>query len=150
MPTFPPVEELLPHKPPMVLLDALEEIDEHRCLCRVDVRPACPFFEEGGVPAFVGVEYLAQAVGVLSGWKGSLSGEPPRVGFLLSVREYRCELAIFPEGEALLVEVVHAWGDGDMLRFDGSIRRAGDGLLLAKGSLNVYGPKDPGAVLENA
>lgn len=150
MPGYPPVEELLPHAPPMVLLDAVEEIEGLRCRCRVNVRSGAPFAGEGGVPAFVGVEYLAQAVGVLSGWCARLSEKTPHLGFLLSVREYASEVATFPMGMTLLVEVDHVWGDGDMMRFDGRLRDAASGQILAQGGLNVFAPENPDNYLKGA
>ncbi len=143
MPGYPPVEELLPHAPPMVLLDAVEEIEGLRCCCRVEVRFGAPFVEEGGLPAFVGVEYLAQAVGVLSGWRARLSGKAPQLGFLLSVREYASEVATFPIGTRLLVEVTHVWGEGEMMRFDGVLRDAAHGQILAQGGLSIFAPENP-------
>lgn len=148
MPGYPPVEELLPHAPPMVLLDAVEEVEGLRCRCRVDVRSGAPFAGEDGVPAYVGIEYLAQAVGALSGWRARLSGKPPHLGFLLSVREYASEVATFPMGTTLLVEVTHVWGEGEMMRFDGVLRDATHGQILAQGGLSVFSPGNPDSYLK--
>jgi len=150
MPGYPPVEELLPHAAPMVLLDAVEEADGLRCRCRVEVRSGAPFVGDGGVPAFVGVEYLAQAVGALSGWRARLSGKAPQLGFLLSVREYASDVAMFPMGTTLLVEVTHVWGEGEMMRFDGILRDATHGQILAQGGLSVFSPENPDSYLKGA
>lgn len=149
-PVYPPFVELVPHKPPMVLLDRVVLLEHRRGVAAVRIRPGIPFFRDGGVGALTGIEYFAQTVAALSGWEHRRDGKPPRIGFLLSVREYSSDIPVFSDGTDLLVEVVHSWGDGDMLRFDGRIHDAASGREIARGVLNVFGPDDPGSFLENA
>ncbi len=132
----------------MILLDEVEESDDTHCICRVDIRPDLPFHKQEGVPAFVGFEYLAQTVGAYSGWKGRQKQQKPKVGFLLSVREYQATAPFFTDGTSLHIEVAHSWGDGDMLRFEGIIFTDDRNCPLAQGVLNVFGPENPESFLE--
>ena len=48
----------------------------------VTIGPQTLFIGPGGVPAFVGLEYMAQAVTAYGGYKSYLAGEPIAVGFV--------------------------------------------------------------------
>lgn len=149
-PVYPKPSELVPHKDPMVLIDEILSFDALHAATRVSIAPGCPFWRPEGVSALAGIEYLAQTVAALSGWGGRREGKDPRIGFLLSVREYRCEVPTFVAGSELRIEVTHEWGDAEMMRFEGRILEAATGTLLACGILNVYGPEDAGQFLETA
>lgn len=149
-PVYPHPSGLLPHKPPMVLIDRMERAEPLRARARVRIHPGAPFFRDGSVPAIAGIEYLAQTVGALSGWNGRRAGQDPKIGFLLSVRGYESAVGAFPDGSDLRIEVVHEWGDAEMMRFEGRISDARDGRHLAGCTLNVFGPDDPRAFLENS
>jgi predicted hotdog family 3-hydroxylacyl-ACP dehydratase len=149
-PIYPDVVDLLPHKPPMVLLDRVVMVEFSRAATSVKIRPGIPFFREGGVSSLAGIEYMAQTVAILSGWSDRGKGLPPKLGFLLSVREYDSELAVFPDGANLRVEVSHSWGEGEMMRFEGTIVDVDTSREIAHAVLNVFGPEKPEAFLENA
>jgi predicted hotdog family 3-hydroxylacyl-ACP dehydratase len=148
-PIYPDVVDLLPHKPPMVLLDRVVMVEALRAATAVKIRPGIPFFRDGGVSSLAGIEYMAQTVAILSGWSDRGKGIAPKLGFLLSVREYESELAVFPDGANLRVEVVHSWGEGEMLRFEGKIIDADSSREIAHAVLNVFGPDKPEAFLED-
>ena len=61
-------EELLPHAPPMVLLDRVLEWDDESILAELTIGPSTPFLDVGrGVPAHVGLEWMAQTCGLFAG-----------------------------------------------------------------------------------
>ena len=70
---YPPIEQLVPHKPPMILIDRMIETTDTACTCEVTITPQTLFIESAGVPAFVGLEYMAQAVAAYGGYKAYLS-----------------------------------------------------------------------------
>jgi predicted hotdog family 3-hydroxylacyl-ACP dehydratase len=148
-PIYPEPARLLPHKAPMVLLDEIVSVGEQRACSRISIRPGIPFRRNGEVSSLTGIEYFAQTVAALAGWERFREGGEPRLGFLISVRDFRCELPAFPDGTQLLVEVVHAWGDQELMRFDGRILDADTGSVLAQGVINVFGPDNPGSFLES-
>lgn len=106
-----PLTELLPHRPPMVLLDRLVHLEPERLEAEVTLTPASMFCEEGRVGAWVGLEYMAQAVAALAGARARLEGRPPRVGLLLGSREYRCDVPHFQVGQVLRVSASHVFFD---------------------------------------
>jgi predicted hotdog family 3-hydroxylacyl-ACP dehydratase len=138
---FPPVAELLPHSPPMILVDELVLVEGPRTVCRVTLRPDSPFAEGGRVPAAAAIEYMAQTVGVYAGLRARGHGEPPRIGYLLGTRDMTLELDSFAVGDELLVEAVHVWGDEALGSFDCAVRRGGETVAVA--TLNVYQGAEP-------
>jgi predicted hotdog family 3-hydroxylacyl-ACP dehydratase len=102
---MPDIRSLLPHAGPMVLLDRVIAVDEDSLLAEVCIRSGSLFCNGGGVGAWVGIEYMAQAIGAWAGYTAQLRGEPVRLGFLLGTRRYECRHPIFLLGSVLRVHV---------------------------------------------
>jgi predicted hotdog family 3-hydroxylacyl-ACP dehydratase len=77
------VEELVPHSGRMVLLNRVIEFDEDAMVAEVIVRDDGLFGDGNMVPAWLGIEYMAQTIAVLGGMKRRLAGKPLNPGFLL-------------------------------------------------------------------
>ena len=134
-----PVRELLPHDPPMVLLDRAVSYTESELVAEVDIRPDSILCEADGVPGWVGIEYMAQAVAAHAGYQGRLAGEPPRIGYLLGTRSYQASLAVFPIGATLTVKIQALFVEMGLGAFACRIELDGP-IAIAK--INVYQPTD--------
>ncbi len=137
--------DYLPHRPPMVLVEELVSIDEDCAHCRVRIgrdTVLAPFLNAGGqLPAWFGIEILAQTIGVWSGWHGRRQQHAePRPGMLLGGRGYRCKTACFPAGAVLDVRVQLLMRDEKIGSFEGTIDISGE--RYAGGRLNIYQPDD--------
>jgi predicted hotdog family 3-hydroxylacyl-ACP dehydratase len=98
--------DLLAHGPGFVLLDRLSACDAQSARCDVEIRPGIPFYEtDAGVPGWVGVEYMAQTIGVHAGWLRLQRGLGIVPGLLLGTRSYDCETGYFAHGTRLCVVV---------------------------------------------
>jgi predicted hotdog family 3-hydroxylacyl-ACP dehydratase len=139
---FPPIETLLPHRPPMILLDAVVACDEARLSAVVTIRPTSLFLDADRVPGHIGIEYMAQACGAFAGAEALRRGEAVRIGFLLGTRRYIMHAPWFHLGECLTVSVSLGYRDGSMATFDGRIDVAG--TLAAEARLIVYQPQVAG------
>lgn len=136
---FPPVLDLLPHGPELMLLDRVLAKDADAVVVAVAIGADSLFAVAGhGVPAHVGLEYMAQACGVLAGLEAQSRGETVRVGFLLGTRRYRAARPWFTIGERLEVTARLVLRDGPMAVFDCRIEAAGAELATAQ--LTVYQP----------
>jgi predicted hotdog family 3-hydroxylacyl-ACP dehydratase len=69
------------------------------------------FCNTDGVGAWVGIEYMAQAIGAWAGYTAQLRGEPVKLGFLLGTRRYDCSRPIFILGSLLRVHVLRVFQD---------------------------------------
>lgn len=136
--SFPDIRELLPHRPPMLWIDAVIAHDEDEVRCRVTVREDHLFVEDGKVEALVAIEWIAQAVGALAGLRDRHEPVAPRPGFLIAVPEAELAVEHFAVGDALEVVARRAWGDDALGAFEGEVWR-GDALTV-RAKLSVYRP----------
>lgn len=132
-----PIGELLPHGPEMTLLDRLVEYSPQRSVATVTIREGSRFAERGGVPAWVGIEYMAQTIAAHAGFEARLRGEPPAIGFLLGTRSYVCTLGAFPIGATLTISVEPVVTEARLGAFQCAI--ACDGVV-ATAVVNTYRP----------
>lgn len=89
--------ELLAHRPPMLLLSAVDTVNRESAQATVWIGPESAFFEAPrGVPAWIGLEYMAQTVGLIVGHRHQQDGDPPPQGYLLGTRQFRCSRAWYP------------------------------------------------------
>ena len=110
----PDLVALLPHEPPMVLIDRVLSFDEQHFETEVVIDADTPFAEADGVPGWVGIEYMAQTVAAKAGAQAREQGLPPTVGFLLGTRSYRSDISRFPLGSRLRVVVEPLFIEGSL------------------------------------
>lgn len=137
---FPPVEELLPHSAPMILVDELTSFDGEKATGRVVIRADSPLVERGRVPALVAIEYMAQSIGLLTGIIAYERGERVQVGYLLGTREIALSVDHFEVGDELSVEVERLFGEDELGAFHCAVLRAGQ--EVASATLNVFRNRD--------
>ena len=138
MSNLPPLAELLPQAGPMRLLERVEAHDGERTRCRALASASALFRSaDGSVPAWVGIEYMAQCAAAHGGLLARARGEAPRPGLFVGSRRlvFRCEA--FAGDAALLVTARHAAGHGDTLAFDCAVEDPAGGPPLVEGRLNV-------------
>ena len=100
-----PLLALVPHAPPLLLVDTLQLISEEACRTRTRVDPAAWYAQaDGSMPAWFGLELMAQTAAVFNGHRASQLGLPPAMGYLLGTRDYTCSQPAFPAGAILEVE----------------------------------------------
>jgi len=131
----------VPHRGPMSLLDGVEHCDDLAIVARVRVPADGLFHCADGVPAWVGIEYMAQAVAAWSGARSRAGGGSPRIGYLLGSRRYEAAVPAFGVGAELRVFAsCELMGDNGLGMFDCRIEQ--DGRVLASGRLSVFEPPD--------
>jgi len=131
--------ELVPHDGTMLLLDEIIEYDKESLVAEVVVRDDGLFNEGNSVPAWLGIEYMAQTVAAHGGMLCVLAGKPIQLGFLLGTRRYNCNVATFKVGMRLTVRVKRFMEDQGLGVFNCQI--LGEGIDISA-KLNVYQPTD--------
>ena len=96
---MPDIRTLLPHAGPMVLLDRVVSVEDENLCAEVRIRADSIFCVAGEVGAWVGLEYMAQAIGARK------RGEPIKLGYLLGTRCYECTRPVFTVGMLLRIHV---------------------------------------------
>ncbi len=129
----------VPHRGAMSLLDAVERCDDLSIVARVRVPATGLFTTDEGVPAWVGIEYMAQAVAAWSGARARDGGGSPRIGFLLGSRRYEAMVPTFAVGADLQVFAqCELMGENGLGMFDCRVEQGG--RVLASGRLSVFEP----------
>ncbi len=114
--SYPPIEHLLPHSNPMILLDRVIEHASHSIVCEVTITTQSFLYDEASqsVPAQVGIEYMAQTVAALGGIEATQAGDKPPIGFLLGARRYQHALGPFLCGQCYQVVAKELMRDDNM------------------------------------
>ncbi|MEH6579265.1 MAG: hotdog family protein [Amphritea sp.] len=142
------VAELVPHSGKMSLLDAIVGYGEDWLEAEVHISSDSMFADTQGVPAWVGLEYLAQTIGAFAGLQERLNGGKPKLGFLLGSRKYQCSTDYFPLGHVLSLRVQREMqAENGLSVFQCELQ--GDGLD-ASARLNVFQPEDADKFLQDA
>lgn len=135
---LPPLDALLPHRPPMRLVEGVTGFVEDGVRCRVVVRPDCPLARDGSAPGLTLVEMAAQAAAV-HGALSSADGEGPvEPGAIVGLPEVELRCASFPAGLPLEAVARLEERRPPVEVYRGTVLD-GAGVLLAEGVLWVVG-----------
>jgi predicted hotdog family 3-hydroxylacyl-ACP dehydratase len=128
-----PVKGWLPHDDPMVMLDSLEAISHGYCRTRVEVDGQAWYaLPDGAMPAWFGLELMAQTVSAYSGYRRRLGNLPVAIGYLLGTLDFQASQASFPAGASLEVEAkLHFWDGSNLSAFSCQITNQGEKLASA-------------------
>lgn len=135
--------EVLPHRPPLLLLSRIVAWDADSLDGEVDVDDTNPFAEPGrGVPRWAALEFMAQAVGALDGirLREADRGVPP--GYLLGTRRLGQLDGYFPLGARLSIHVKEILSDTNGLGIFACSLDDGERSLACQ--LTVYRPPASG------
>jgi predicted hotdog family 3-hydroxylacyl-ACP dehydratase len=148
--SFNTIVSLLPHEPPMVLVDGVENYDLQKRIITTSfcVSSESIFYDKSidAVPAWVGIEYMAQSLGVLDGLCGREAGLPPQMGFLLGSRSYNMHITSFKPDEKYLVQVTENFSDNEIGNY--SCKIICNEELCVDAEVTVYKPSDPTKFIE--
>jgi predicted hotdog family 3-hydroxylacyl-ACP dehydratase len=145
---FPPITELLAHRGNMLLIEHVVACgpDGIRVAARVDGN-AWYADAEGAMPAWVGIELMAQAIGAMVGLAARDYGRPPKQGLLLGTRSFIARVPSFARGEHLEVTASEVFQEANGLAaFDARIELGGE--TVAEATLKVFEPADFKTILE--
>lgn len=135
------VEGWIPHRGAMRLIDRVLEVDADHSVAEVDVPFDGLFVRDGEVPAWVGIEYMAQTVSAWAGARARAQGGAPRAGLLLGSRRYEVKRGGFPCGARLRVEArCELIGANGLGQFDCRIEM--DGEEVASARISVFDPPE--------
>jgi predicted hotdog family 3-hydroxylacyl-ACP dehydratase len=142
------LEAWIPHRGAMRLLDRIVHADAEGAVAEVLVPHDGLFTRDGEVPAWIGIEYMAQTI---SAWAAArhrdAGGDGPKLGLLLGSRRYTARCGGFPCGATLRIEArCEIIGDNGIGLFDCAIAMDGSEVVTAK--VSVFEPEDALAFLK--
>ena len=137
--------DLLPHRPPMVLIDEVVSYagDEKRLTAAVTVKP-------GWCENWTAIEFMAQTAAALVGTidREEHPGDKPRPGFLLGSRRLDLRIERFAVGVRYLVTAQAVFSDGAAASFACEILSPA-GECVARATLNAFRPDSLADFLSN-
>ena len=140
-----PLEDLLPHARPMILLSGYDpaSFTETSLDAFVTPAPADVFFDHtlGGTPAWTALEYMAQTVACHVGLIRRAAGLGAAVGYVLGSRSISLPLAVFRAGVTYTVHCERLFADSSFGSFATSMRDP-EGNVVASAALSFYQPTE--------
>ena len=111
------LKQLLPQREPMLLVDSLISFSENSLISMFAITEENIFvknnhFQETGL-----LENMAQTVALHTGYKGKLSSEKPRVGYIGAIKKATFE-RLPSVGETIKTEVIITYNAMDMTMVD--------------------------------
>lgn len=126
-------EDLVVHRRPLLLLDAIQDVSEEKCTALVHVDGSAWYADEhGAMPGWFGIELMAQTVSAYSGYQKRLRQLEPKIGLLLGALKYELTHPSFPAGQTLEVKAkLHFLDETGLSAFRCEIRHQGHRVACA-------------------
>lgn len=141
------IDAYLPHRGAMQLIDRLVSHDTDSVIVETRVPFDGLFVEAAGMPGWIGIEYMAQAIAAWAGARARQRDASPKLGFLLGTRRYVCHRSHFSSGRLLRIHARREMlGDNGLGVFACRILDADDDVASAL--VSVYEPADADAFLQ--
>lgn len=143
-----PIENVLPHTAPMILIDSIDSYDENIGRCSVTITPISNFYnaDTQTVPSHVGIEYMAQSIAAYANANQVDNGADVAIGFLVSSRKYKMHCTGFKLHSKLTIEVEKLYSEENGLSaFECVIKE--DDIILVDAKINVFQPENPAQFL---
>jgi predicted hotdog family 3-hydroxylacyl-ACP dehydratase len=142
------ISQLLPHKGRLCLLDELLELHAERIVTALTIRADSTLCDGvNGVPAWVGMEYMAQTACAFAGAEERRAGRQPSISVLLGTRRYQTSVPVFPLGARLVITAELVLRDeSNLAAFDCTIHSGP--TELARGDIKALRPDNLAALIE--
>lgn len=135
------IEPYMPHSGAMLLLNRVVDHSHQHITAEVDIGSHLPYYADGLVPAYLGVELMAQSI---AAWSGILRADPnsrPPIGFLLGARRFQSTLAFYAEGSTLKICARQVIQNNGLAMFECEIEQIdadGAATSVANADVSVY------------
>lgn len=127
---------LLPHRPPMVLIDKVLEYSENSGKGLYKVKDDCPFLDSNQFfPDYILPECFAQTVGAVSGKNIVNKGQEVKESYLVGIKSFQIFQKV-KNGDTLITQVQEEAVLKNVYIFSGTIKRDND--IIAEGILKFY------------
>ncbi|MCA9583098.1 MAG: hypothetical protein KC416_14970 [Myxococcales bacterium] len=122
MNTIPPIQLLLPQKPPMLLVDQIDRWDAQTVTASTTVSGAWPLVRGDSARAVVCFELMTQSAAAHQALVAMKDGHADaRMGVVTGIREMTLSTDKVPVGTLLTIHANLSWGDGDSGLFDAEV-----------------------------
>ncbi|MFL9917000.1 hotdog family protein [Paraburkholderia fungorum] len=145
-----PIEAIIPHRGTMLLLDAVNTFADDTLSARATVHADAWYADaDGAMPAWIGIELMAQAIAAHVALLAMRGGGSARPGVLLGSRSYQALQPSFASGAQLLIHAT------ELLRseeghgaYECTIHH--DDVCCAEAVIKVFQPRDFQSFIEGS
>lgn len=139
---LPPIEDILPHRDPMLMLDRVLSFDTQTASAQYAPRSSAWYADvDGNMPAWIGVELMAQTVAAHNSLLRRNQGFSPKQGALLGTRRLSSTLSAYVADQPLVTHTRMIYREtSGMGAYECTI--AVDGAIVARATLIVFEPND--------
>ena len=139
--SFPPIESVIPHRTPMILIDRIVAREEEALTSETTFDGDHLFANANSqIPSYVGIELMAQTIAAYAGMQAYDKQEPAKIGLLLGTRKYSCDRPFFDSQCVLQTHIKHVLSDGIMGFF--SCKILVNNAIIAQAELKAIQPDD--------
>jgi predicted hotdog family 3-hydroxylacyl-ACP dehydratase len=137
-PGGPDLDDLLPHRPPMRLVERIAMETEGGVVCAVRVPERNAFNAGGSAPALVALEMAAQAAAVYEALRRfrEAGDAGARLGYLVGARDVRFTCARVPAAETLFATIRLSGIALPLSTYDFDVTR--QGAIVASGAISTW------------
>ena len=139
------IEELLPHRSPMIFISAVDsvDLDGGHLVARFEVKESDIAYQHelNGIPTYASLEYMAQAIGCFVGIydRTHHPDKEPGVGFVLGTRKLSVKNPVFHVGQTYFVDIKLLFFEESIASFECIIYNA-DKQEISQAIVNAYRP----------
>ncbi|SDH02545.1 Predicted 3-hydroxylacyl-ACP dehydratase, HotDog domain [Paraburkholderia steynii] len=139
---FPPIDTILPHRGTMLLVDGVSAFGDESLTAYATVRGDAWYADENGaMPAWIGIELMAQGVAAHVALLAMRAGGRARPGVLLGTRSYKAHVSAFACDARLTISVQEVLrSDAGHSAYECTIDH--DGARCADAVIKVFQPGD--------
>ncbi|MDP9648376.1 hotdog family protein [Paraburkholderia caledonica] len=145
-----PIEAIIPHRGTMMLIDAVTAFDEQTLSARATVHADAWYADaQGGMPAWIGIELMAQSIAAHVALLAMRGGGRARPGVLLGSRSYKALQPSFAGGAQLLIHATELLrSDEGHGAYECTIHH--DDVCCAEAVIKVFQPSDFQSFIEGS
>lgn len=147
---FAPIETILPHRGTMLLLDKISACNDEALTAHASVCADAWYADaDGAMPAWIGIELMAQAIAAHVSLLAMRAGGRARPGVLLGSRSYQAYLPAFAHDAQLRIETKELLrGDEGHGAYECAIHHGN--VCCAEAVIKVFQPADFQSFIEGS
>ena len=128
--------ELIPHKPPIRLVDRIIEYKKNWGIVEAVIKPDSFLLNDNGeFDNTAMIELMAQSIAVIKGYENQLDDKPVQNGFLVGGRNVQCTGKVF-SGDLLRISIGKVGGIEGFTVVDGEVKRNDE--IIASGRIKLW------------
>ena len=132
------LEDMLPHRGRMLLVDEVIEVDSSHAVTRCVVSESWPLAGDAGAQPLVLVELAAQTAGVCNGWdRIQTQGlESNQMGWLVAIKKADFLIDILPLGGVIIAKAENTYNFENLREIDCELRL--NDILIGRATLQLF------------